>query len=77
MKELFLEAILPVMVMFFVIGLVGAIFTATVFYGLAQTEVSECLKWQDQAKQLPGYYITSWQKGQCDFHHITINAEVK
>lgn len=46
-------------------------------YGENKQEVVDCLTWQQQAKDYPAFYLTSWQKKQCDAHHITVNAPVK
>jgi ssDNA-specific exonuclease RecJ len=40
-------------------------------------EIQECLTWQKQSAEHPDYYITKWQKGQCDAHQIIINSPVK
>jgi chloramphenicol O-acetyltransferase len=33
--------------------------------GLERQERYECAKWAEQAKELKGFYYTSWQKAQC------------
>lgn len=55
----------------------GAAFATAIVVGLARSEREECLRWQKDAKTLPGYYLTQWQKQQCDYHQITIEAPVK
>ena len=37
----------------------------------------QCLRWQSDATSYPGYYLTKWQKMQCDAHNIQINAPVR
>ena len=32
--------------------------------GIKKQEKSECLKWQKQAKEFTGFYLTKWQKEQ-------------
>ncbi len=48
-----------------------------IFIGFARQEITECNKWQQEAAVYPGYYLSKWQKDQCDAHKIFINAEVK
>ena len=46
--------------------------------------IGECQKWDDWSRIYPkwnaekevGYYITEWQKKQCDEYGISINAPV-
>ncbi len=45
-------------------------------YGMDKTEISECLKWQKEANKIKGYYLLEWQKEQCDYHNIQVNAPV-
>lgn len=45
--------------------------------GMERQEKVECLQWQAQAKELSGYWITNWQKNQCDYRGITIDAPVR
>ena len=65
MKE---EIILIVIVVVFLI--VGGI-------GLKVQERSECLQWEAQAEQYSDYYITKWQKDQCDNYKVEIKAPIK
>lgn len=44
---------------------------------LDRTETATCIKWQEQASEYPGFYLTQWQKQQCDYHGITIEAPVR
>ena len=39
-------------------------------------EEFECNQWQSQAKTYENFYITKWQKAQCDHYNITIEAPV-
>lgn len=56
---------------------VAALFAGAIVIGFDRNEEVECLTWASQAKQFDNYYITSWQKQQCDAHGITIEAPVK
>ncbi len=44
--------------------------------GADKHERVECLKWQEQAEMYSNFYLTEWQKAQCDYHEIEINAPV-
>ena len=59
------------LIVIFSIGFVGMM-----VYGFNKAERYECLKWQKEAKEYPGYYLTHWQKGQCDARGIEIDAPV-
>lgn len=45
--------------------------------GIDKNEIVECDSWSAQAAQYSNFYLTQWQKDQCDAHGITINAPVK
>ena len=45
--------------------------------GFDRTEVVECLKWQNEAKEYQKYYLTAWQDEQCRAHSIVVDAPVK
>jgi hypothetical protein len=47
------------------------------FVALPRSERAECLEWKDEAQHYLGYYITKWQKMQCDHYNISIDTEVK
>lgn len=36
-----------------------------------------CLKWQEEAHEYAGYYLTVGQKAQCDYFGIKVDAPVK
>lgn len=38
-------------------------------------EIAECLKWQAEAQEFENYYITPWQKDQCNYHDIKIELK--
>jgi hypothetical protein len=38
--------------------------------GVKKQERAECLKWQVEAEQYQGYYLTDWQIEQCGAHNI-------
>jgi len=44
--------------------------------GMEKSEKASCLKWQTEATRYPGYYLTEWQKKQCDHYGIEIDAPV-
>ena len=54
-----------------------AVFLIGLGKALDAHEQVECYKWQQQASQFEGYYLTDWQKQQCDHHNIIINAPIK
>lgn len=39
-----------------------------------KVEVTECLKWAEEARTLPDYELAEWQKDQCKAHDIIIAA---
>lgn len=43
---------------------------------VSRSEVVDCLKWQSYAEAYPNFWLTQWQKEQCDAHNITVNAPV-
>lgn len=49
----------------------------TVMTAMNVREIGECTRWNREAGRYPGYYLTQWQKDQCDAHAIFINAPVK
>lgn len=57
-----------------------AAIAAGFFYALSQgvskSERAECLKWQSEARQFVGYYLTSWQAAQCAAHGVAIDAPI-
>lgn len=54
-------------------------FFVALSHGVSKQEVVECYKLQKQSKDFAdaGFYITTWQKGMCDSHGMSINAPVK
>lgn len=57
--------------------IVFTIIGVLVFFAANTAEKNECRQWAEQAATLKAFYITSWQKDQCDAWHIKINAPVK
>mgnify|MGYP001617176134 CR=1 FL=1 len=57
-----------------VVGL-GAMFIFE--YGVEKSEKAECLKFQDQALIYPGFFLTEYQKQQCDRYGIEIDTSVE
>lgn len=65
---------------------IGVICVAAYFIlllGSDRGEIMECNKWHAQAAEFANnptsaqFFLTRWQKDQCDAHGITINAPVK
>jgi hypothetical protein len=58
--------------------------TWMIITGTSREEVSECRKWESQAKEFgvynpknqTGFYLTKWQDQQCNAHGIKIDATV-
>lgn len=51
------------------------LFTAKAFIaGVNKHEVGECLRWQEQSRELVGFTMTEWQQKQCQAHNINIAA---
>ena len=44
---------------------------------LDKQERNECLIWQHQSEIYEGFFLAQWQKEQCDYHGIEVNAEIK
>lgn len=61
-----------------ILAIIAAI--AGACYGVVKAVIesdrNDCLGWQKDAKQYPLFYITSWQKQQCDYFGIDIDAPV-
>jgi len=55
---------------------VVAMFAFLIATGVSRTERAECFKWQAEAKEYPGYYLTQWQSQQCLANGIEIDAPV-
>lgn len=62
---------------FIILILIVIIFGFIINIGLGKTEKIECRTWQKQAEKHADYYLSEWQKQQCDYHNIKINAPVK
>lgn len=57
---------------------VVALLGVALMIGLPRSEVAECKKWSDQAKEYRGnFYLAQWQADQCAAHNITIDAPIK
>lgn len=73
MKDILTTAIIAVIIIGTVLGFVKAI-----SIGFSRGEQYECRKWAKQAEVYrPQFYLTEWQKNQCDYHGIEINAPVR
>jgi hypothetical protein len=72
----------------FILGvyIVLAVIGAFVVFVIAidEQEIAECNKWASEAKEIKrydpktetGYFISPWQKEQCDSHGIQVDAYV-
>lgn len=62
-------------------AILGLILASLVFLTLSainKSERAECLKWKAEALEYGArYYLTQWQKDQCDAHQIPIKARTK
>jgi len=47
----------------------------TFMYAEAKRATAECQEWQDQARVFKNYYLTDWQKEQCDYYNIKIEIK--
>lgn len=90
-RELRNEWILCIIIGLVLIALAGAaVFyagkaaVAGISYAMERQAVGECEKWQDWERIYPewdertgtGYFITPWQKQQCDSVGVTLEAHV-
>ena len=49
-----------------------------IFKGMIEKqERLECEKWQEWAEEYPNFYLTEWQKDQCEYHQIIIEVPIK
>ncbi len=48
-----------------------------VAYEAGGSELSECIRLQENAQKYPNFYITEWQSQMCQVHNIEINAPIK
>lgn len=55
--------------------LVGLYFVLSL--GIDRSEIVECNKLKGQEAEFDQFFLTKWQKEQCDGHGIFINAPVK
>lgn len=48
-----------------------------VVVSLDKSEISSCLKLQQQAEEIQGFFLIQWQDQMCKAHNIVINAPVR
>jgi len=48
-----------------------------IYNSINSSEKNECNKWKVQSTQYVGFYLTQWQKDQCDVHDIIIDTLIK
>lgn len=59
-----------------VIAIAGILIAfSIVSQGIKKSEINECLKWQEQAKQYPDFFMTGWQVEQCEHYGIRVLPE--
>lgn len=56
-------------------SVIGLVFILSI--AIKDNDYYNCIAWEKNAKQYPGFYITEWQKAQCDYHGIQIDAPVR
>lgn len=71
-----MEKISTIIALAIVIVGTGAIILMGANGAMSGQEEFECNQWQSQAKTYENFYITKWQKAQCDHYNITIEAPV-
>lgn len=59
-----------------VIALIVLFFGALVV-GLDRQAKADCETWRNQAEEYEAFYLTKWQKEQCDAVGVEVNAPVK
>lgn len=61
------------------IGFIAVVFFVAFVFSKAfdRVEKVECMKWQSQASEFVGFYLTKAQAEQCTHHNIIVNAEVR
>lgn len=53
------------------------IFIPVIGWISAENEIVECRKWQEMASKYEGFYLVQWQRDQCDFRGVVVNAITK
>lgn len=71
------ENVIGKIVVWTIAGMTVGAFLAIFASGIGSSEKSECLKWQNEAKDIKGFYLTEWQKSQCDAHGVSVAAPVR
>lgn len=61
--------------------IIGAVaFGATLLWALGhamnQNDIAQCYRWQEQATQYKGFYLTKAEAAQCEYWKINIGAPV-
>lgn len=60
-----------------IIGIAAIILLAFMFVkGMDKQAEADCIKWQQEATEYVGYYLTEWQAAQCEHYQITVDAPV-
>lgn len=63
-----------------VVLVIGALFVIIFLFlqiGVSRTERTECSFWLENSKKYRDYYLTQWQKDQCDSYGISVDAPVR
>jgi len=53
------------------------LFSMAVRGAALETDIHNCIKWFEEAKEIEGYYITPSQDAQCRYHGIQIDAPIE
>ena len=59
-----------------IVSLIG-VFTWAVLIGLDKQDKVDCLTWENQAKELQGFFLTKAQDEQCRALGIIISTDIK
>lgn len=56
---------------------ISVLFAWSINTGIEKNEIKECNTWAEQAKTYPKFYLTDWQRQQCDHYNIKVMDEIK
>lgn len=57
--------------------MIGVFIVGAFFIGTDASGRADCKTWAIQATEYPGFYITQWQKSECDYYSIPVNAPIR
>lgn len=58
-----------------IIGLIGIVIALR--YSTIENDKADCYKWQEWAKEYPGFYLTKNEVKQCEYFGIQVEAPVR